>query len=175
VLKKTIISGMAALFLIGISSIYAGSGNAAFAAETNSSCCSKIKCSETKNDAGACKTAHEFSRTNMCCSHAEHAKCAKMTASAIKKISSKIHFRESKRLVLRGKYVCGKCDLSKLDFCQGFLRTSKGDLYPLLGNNEVQRIKRMTCGSDSRGFEVVALVKIINGVKYLDVKTFIKI
>ena len=81
-------------------------------------------------------------------------------------------WHESKRIVLTGSYVCGKCSLSKLDFCQGFLKTSEGSLFPLMTGLQVNKMKMAAHSKDAKGFEVVSKVRIINGVKYLQVLNF---
>ncbi len=98
--------------------------------------------------------------------------CAKKKAKDIaimKKVVTDIPFHESTKLVLEGKYVCGKCELEKFDACKAMFETNDGELYPLV-HNHVVRSMRKTAAAD--GFKITTRVKRIDGIKYLEVKRF---
>jgi len=103
-----------------------------------------------------------------CCKTA----AAKMRAKHISEIKSavtELPYHESKRLVLSGQVLCGKCQLNKFETCQTLLKTNDGKLYPLLSNNKVHKL-RMT--ESNNGFEITARVKRLDGIKYLEVISF---
>lgn len=113
--------------------------------------------------------------SSQCASKIECKRAYKKKAQAIKALSTPLRYHETKRLVLSGEYVCGKCSLSKLDFCQGFLKTSDGKLYPLLRGPRSRRMMKAVHGEKKAIFEIVAHVKLVQGVKYLEVAKFKKI
>lgn len=111
-------------------------------------------------------------KAGSCTKSASSAKGCPMRASArfttIGAVATPIPFHEAKRLVLNGQYICGRCTLQKLDFCQGFLKTNDGSLYPLLMNGMAKKMMKKR----SRQLRVVAQVRRVGGVKFLEVKTF---
>lgn len=78
-------------------------------------------------------------------------------------------YRESKRVILAGEYVCGKCSLEKLDTCQGFVKTGDGNLYPLLKSGKLKGLCKSAAAHGDKQYKIVGHVRIINGVKYIDV------
>jgi hypothetical protein len=133
-------------------------------ASAGATCKPSMKQSMKKN----CPAAFKSARKNCCVDK----KAAAARTSAVKSLASSMSWHESKRLVLTGEYVCGKCSLSKLDFCQGFIKTSDGKLYPLVKNNRVEAMKKAAHASDPVKFEAVTKVRLLNGVKYLEVENF---
>jgi hypothetical protein len=127
------------------------------------SCASKVS---AKGCSGSC--AGDCSKAKACCRSA----AAKMKAkhvSAIKAVVTDLPYNESKRLVLRGKYVCGKCQLQKFEKCQAMFKTESGELYPLISNGKVMKMKKM---KSSDGYQITTRIKRIDGIKHLQVINF---
>jgi len=143
-----------------------GKGVRASAASAGASCCAK----GMKASAGAMGAGLGSGRCEKGTASAART-CplkASRRASAIGAIATPIPYHDAKRMVLSGQYVCGRCTLQKLDFCQGFLKTTDGNLYPLLMNGMAREMMKKR----SKQLKVVAQVRKVQGVKFLDVKAF---
>jgi len=77
-------------------------------------------------------------------------------------------YSESKRVVLAGSYACGHCTLEKTADCTPMLKTADGKIYPLLKSNRASELRSM----EGKGIEVSGVVKKIDGVKFIDVKSY---
>ncbi|MBI4719669.1 MAG: hypothetical protein HY770_00200 [Chitinivibrionia bacterium] len=171
--------GVAVLFLTGFVALLAHgaagaqsckkvcTASAAFSTNKKHEC--KTPCAEASKAAcsATCKTPCQSSES--CCPGGMCDACRKKTAEAIKKVATDLPYRESKRLVLTGEYVCGKCGLEKMDSCQGFFKTAQGDLYPLLKGTETKMMGKMAHKQEKNKFEIVGKVRIVDGVKYIEV------
>lgn len=92
------------------------------------------------------------------------------TATAIKAGTvNELPYRENKRVVLTGAYVCGHCTLHVTDGCSPMFKTADGKVYPLIKNNESSSLRKADTG---KGVEIASSVKKIDGVKYLEVKSY---
>jgi hypothetical protein len=139
-------------------------GASATVASTGMSCCSQAAattamaggsgCSGDSKQAGA--TMHE----DKCCA-------ATKTAS-LKGLVDDMPYKENKRVTLAGSYACGHCDLAKTDDCSPMLKTTDGKIYPLLQNARATELK----DAEGKNVEVSGTVKKVEGVKFLEVKSF---
>ncbi len=184
-LKRVLVPSIVLLLFVGISVLAVSGLDSALA---GNSCSKKTKKAGASAAAAGCTKGTKASSMCSKASAAASAACSKMSGSAksaccskqkaanasasIQGVSTDMPWHESKRIVLTGSYVCGKCSLSKLDFCQGFLKTSEGSLFPLMTGLQVNKMKMAAHSKDAKGFEVVSKVRIINGVKYLQVRNF---
>lgn len=92
------------------------------------------------------------------------------TATAIKAGTvNELPYRENKRVVLTGAYVCGHCTLHVTDGCSPMFKTADGKVYPLIKNNESSSLRKADTG---KGVEIASSVKKIDGIKYLEVKSY---
>jgi hypothetical protein len=128
-------------------------------------CSSKVS---AKGCSGSCKG--DCDKAKACCKTAATAMKAKHIA-ALKAVVTELPHHESKRLVFKGQYVCGKCQLQKFEKCQAMFKTVDGELYPLVSNGKVKKMKRM---KSSDGFQITTRVKRIDGVKHLQVINFME-
>jgi hypothetical protein len=169
--KKALILGLAVIFAAGIVMMSAAV-EPAFAQSCKKTCTSSAAFSSAKKD--ECKTpCAETSKAACkgaaaCCASSQCKTAQKQNEEAIRKISADLPYHESKRLVMTGEYVCGKCDLSKMESCQGFLKTAQGDLYPLLKGAKTKMMGKLA-HTDTNTFEIVGRVKVLDGVKYIEV------
>lgn len=121
-------------------------------------------CTRTKTASAACTKSAAHSA---CC-----AKSAQQAHYAqVKKVADNIPDRLNSRVVVTGVYVCGSCDLGKIDKCQAFLKTAGGQLYPMTHSKSVKEMHRLH-KSGSNDFEITARVTKEGGAKYLDVTYF---
>lgn len=121
--------------------------------------CAKF-CSKTASAGKCCKAG-----MSACCAGAKRA----VHSAALKKVVDDIPYRESKRLVLTGKVMCGKCGLGELELCQPMIKTEGGKLYPIAKNALARKMRG--CQSEN-AFKISTRVKRIDGVKYLEVTSF---
>jgi hypothetical protein len=78
-----------------------------------------------------------------------------------------VPYREGKRVVLAGHYVCGHCELGVSDGCQPGFQTKDGKNYLLIKNNLSSELRSSARDKD---VEIVTRVRKLNGVKYLEVE-----
>ena len=95
-------------------------------------------------------------------------KCATAKTASLKGKVDEMPFRENKRVVIAGSYACGHCTLNKTEDCAPMLKTADGKVYPLTQNNLAMDMK----SKEGKNLEVSASVKKVDGVKYLDVKSY---
>lgn len=138
-------------------------------AQCSSTKAKKAKVSDYKD---ACKSS--CTRTSSsCCPSA--CKSGDKQAMVIKELSTDLPYHEAKRLVVEGEYLCGKCSFDKLDTCQGFIKTGDGKLYPLIKNGKFSGMCKSLQAKKHTKFEVVGHVRIVDGVKFIDVTRVAKI
>lgn len=95
-------------------------------------------------------------------------KCASATTASLKGKVDELPYRENKRITLAGSYACGHCALHKTEDCSPMLKTADGKVYPLLQNNHAMEMR----AREGKNLEVSATVKKVDGVKFLDVKSY---
>lgn len=119
---------------------------------------------------GAVKTAAGSS----CCkgeatsTAAKNEKCSTAKTASLKDVVDDLPYAENRRISLAGAYACGHCTLGKTDACAPMLKTADGQVYPLLRTNQAKKLHSV----EGKNIEVTGNVKRINGVKYLDVKSY---
>lgn len=95
-------------------------------------------------------------------------KCGAVKTASLKGMVDEMPYRENKRVVLAGSYACGHCTLQKTEDCAPMLKTADGKVYPLLENNHAMGMR----GSEGKNLEVSGTVKKVDGVKFLEVKSY---
>ncbi len=95
-------------------------------------------------------------------------KCASAQSASLKGKVDEMPYRESKRVVLAGSYACGHCTLQKTEDCSPMLKTADGKVYPLLQNNNAMEMR----SKEGKNLEVSGTVKKVDGIKFLEVKSF---
>lgn len=94
--------------------------------------------------------------------------CAQAKTASLKGVVDEMPYRESKKVVLTGAYACGHCQLQKTEECSPMLKTADGKVYPMLQSNHVAEIKAAKAAS----IQVTGVVKKVDGVKFIDVKSY---
>jgi hypothetical protein len=94
--------------------------------------------------------------------------CSKSTKTAAAAVDA-VPYRENKRLVLTGSYECGHCGIGATAECSPMFKTADGKVYPLLDS---ERVSHLRDDNASKNVEISTVVKKVDGVKYLDVKSF---
>ena len=94
--------------------------------------------------------------------------CSKSTQTAAAAVDA-VPYRENKRLVLTGTYACGHCGIGATEECSPMFKTADGKVYPLLDS---ERVSHLRDDNASKSVEISTIVKKIDGVKYLDVKSY---
>jgi hypothetical protein len=94
--------------------------------------------------------------------------CTATKTASLKGKVDEMPYRENKRVVLAGAYACGHCSLEKTADCSPMLKTADGKVYPLLENNQAKQMK----AAEGKNLEVSGTVKKVDGVKFLDVKSY---
>lgn len=79
-----------------------------------------------------------------------------------------VPYREDKRLVLTGSYECGHCGIGVTEDCSPMFKTVDGKVYPLWNSNNVASLRQ----DNDKNVEIATVVKKVDGVKYLDVKSY---
>lgn len=99
---------------------------------------------------------------------AKDEKCSTTKTASLKGLVDDMPYRENKRVVLAGSYACGHCSLEKTADCSPMLKTADGKVYPMLKGNLSSEMR----GAEGKNLEVSGTVKKVDGVKYLDVKSY---
>jgi len=94
--------------------------------------------------------------------------CAATKTASLKGLVDEMPYKENKRVTLAGAYACGHCDLAKTEDCSPMLKTADGKIYPLLQNARASEIK----DAEGKNIQVSGTVKKVDGVKFLEVKSF---
>ena len=89
-------------------------------------------------------------------------------ATALKGIVDEIPYAERHRVVVAGSMECGHCNYSATEHCQPLFKTTDGKVYPLIRSDLVTKMR----SAEASAFEVSSSVKFVNGVKYLEVKSY---
>lgn len=123
------------------------------------SCC-ESKSASAAMAAGSCDKSAKTAGTA--------ASCDKSTKTAAAAVDA-IPYRESKRLVLTGTYECGHCGIGATAECAPMFKTADGKVYPLWNSEHVSTLRN---DKAAKTVEIATLVKKVDGVKYLDVKSY---
>jgi len=115
---------------------------------------------------GCCKSGEAKSASAEACK--ETCEAAK-TASAFNGAVDELPYAENKRVVLAGAYVCGHCNLHATEGCSPMFKTADGKVYPLIRNPEADKLRAANTGN---GVEIASTVKKLDGIKYLEVKSY---
>jgi hypothetical protein len=99
---------------------------------------------------------------------AKEEKCGSAKTASLKGVVDEMPYRENKRVVLAGSYACGHCTLQKTEDCTPMLKTADGKIYPLLQNSHASELR----DSEGKNVEVSGTVKKVDGVKFLEVKSY---
>jgi len=94
--------------------------------------------------------------------------CAATKTASLKGLVDEMPYKENKRVTLAGSYACGHCDLAKTEDCSPMLKTTDGKIYPLLQNARASELK----DAEGKNVEVSGTVKKVDGVKFLEVKSY---
>jgi len=95
-------------------------------------------------------------------------KCSTSKTASLKGVIDEMPYRENKRVTLAGAYACGHCNLDKTEDCAPMLKTADGKIYPLLETARASELKN----TDGKSIQVSGTVKKVDGVKFLDVKSY---
>lgn len=101
-------------------------------------------------------------------STASKEECSEAKTASLKGLVDEMPYRENKRVTLAGAYACGHCDLAKTADCSPMIKTTDGKVYPLLKNSLASALK----DAEGKSIEVSGTVKKLDGVKFLDVKSY---
>ena len=94
--------------------------------------------------------------------------CAATKTASLKGLVDEMPYKENKRVTLAGAYACGHCDLAKTEDCSPMIKTTDGKIYPLLQNARASELK----DAEGKNIQVSGTVKKVDGVKFLEVKSF---
>jgi hypothetical protein len=152
---------------------FAANMNGSTVAAGNGSCC------ESKSAGAAAGTASCDKATAVNTAGAGHCDattktagmsgtCEKSTQTAAASVDA-IPYREDKRLVLTGVYECGHCEVGATAECTPMFKTADGKVYPLWNSDRVSALRN---DKTTKNVEIATVVKKVDGVKYLDVKSF---
>jgi len=96
------------------------------------------------------------------------ASCDKSTQTAAAAVDV-VPYREDKRLVLTGTYECGHCGVGATAECSPMFKTADGKVYPLWNSD---RVANLRSDKAAKNVEIATVVKKVDGVKYLDLKSY---
>lgn len=154
-----------AAFAAGVSgsTVAAGSGNCceskSAGAAAGASSCDKAAAMHTAGAGHSCDPAVKTAMSGSCTMSTQTA------AAAV----DAIPYREDKRLVLTGVYECGHCELGATAECSPMFKTVDGKVYPLWKSDHVTALLN---DKTTKNVEIATVVKKVDGVKYLDVKSY---
>jgi hypothetical protein len=141
---------------------HASSQNMATMAAAHDAGCTGAKTASAAGGAGCCGEKSSSSAMN-------DEKCGTATKTAsLKGIVDEMPYKENKRVTLAGSYACGHCTLQKTEDCSPMFKTADGKIYPLLKNARATELK----DAEGKSLQVSGTVKKLDGVKYLEVKSY---
>lgn len=155
-----------ATFAAGVSgtTVTAGGGSCceskSASAATAAGSCDKSAAVQTAGAGKSCDASAKTAGTA--------ASCDKSTKTAAAAVDA-IPYREDKRLVLTGTYECGHCGIGATAECAPMFKTADGKVYPLWNSEHVSTMRN---DKKAKNVEIATLVKKVDGVKYLDVKSY---
>jgi hypothetical protein len=139
------------------------------------SCCESAQAVKTAASASCCESAQAVKTAAMGegCDEAKTAArksaCTEAKTAAVKTAVDDLPYAENRRVVLAGSYACGHCALGVTEECAPMLKTADGKVYPMINS---ARVDAMRAAKLANGVEVSGLVKKLDGVKYIDVKSY---
>ncbi len=154
-----------AAFAAGVngSTVAAGSGSCceskSAGAAAGATSCDKAAAMHTAGAGHSCDAAAKTAGMSGC------DKSMQTAAAAV----DAIPYREDKRLVLTGVYECGHCEVGVSEECTPMFKTADGKIYPLWNSNRVSALRN---DKTTKNVEIATVVKKVDGVKYLDVKSY---
>lgn len=153
-------------FAAGVSgsTVTAGSGScceakSAGAAASSGKSCDEAKAIRAGTSGKSCDAAVKTAGAG--------ASCEKSTTTAAAAVDV-VPYREDKRLVLTGTYECGHCGVGATAECSPMFKTADGKVYPLWNSDRVSSLRK----DEDKNVEISTVVKKVDGVKYLDVKSY---
>ncbi len=155
-----------AAFAAGVSgsTVTAGGGSCceskSASAATASGSCDKSAAVHTAGAGQSCDAAAKTAGS--------HASCEKSTQTAAASVDA-LPYREDKRLVLTGSYECGHCGIGATAECSPMFKTADGKVYRLWNGDRVASLRN---DKAAKNVEIATVVKKVDGVKYLDVKSY---
>jgi hypothetical protein len=181
--RNMLLIGTVAVFGLATAMVAAGDATRAAACDESaksasaSSCCAKSADAATASSGctrSAATTTAAGAGGDACCKSGKAASasaaCDKSkTDTAFNGTVDEIPYRENKRLVLTGVYMCGHCNLKATESCSPMFKTADGKVYPLLKNPESNDLRGADTGN---GVEIASSVVKIDGIKYLEVKSY---
>jgi hypothetical protein len=136
----------------------------AAAASEGAGCCAS---KSTAAAAASCDRSVYASASGPACAAAAKADgCEKSTRTAA---VDELPYREYRGLVLTGSYACGHCTVGAFDECTPLFRTADGKTYRLWEGDRLASLRREGA---AKNVEIATVVKKIEGVKYLEVKSY---
>lgn len=154
-----------AAFAAGVSgsTVAAGSGSCceskSAGAAAGASTCDKAAAMHTAGAGHSCDAAAKTAMSGSC------TMSTKTAAAAV----DVVPYREDKRLVLTGMYECGHCELGATAECSPMFKTADGKVYPLWNSDHVTALRK---DNTAKNVEIATVVKKVDGVKYLDIKSY---
>lgn len=106
--------------------------------------------------------------TKTAAAHGEDACCAAGKTASLKGLVDEMPYKENKKVNLAGSYACGHCTLAKTEDCSPMFKTADGKVYPLFKNSRSSALKEL----EGKNIQVSGSVKKVDGVKYLEVKSY---
>lgn len=100
--------------------------------------------------------------------HGEESCCSATKTASLKGLVDEMPYKENKKVTLAGAYACGHCTLAKTEDCSPMFKTADGKVYPLFKNARSSALKDM----EGKNIQVSGSVKKVDGVKYLEVKSY---
>ena len=100
--------------------------------------------------------------------HGEESCCAATKTASLKGLVDEMPYKENKKVNLAGSYACGHCTLAKTEDCSPMFKTADGKIYPLFKNSRSSALKDL----EGKNIQVSGSVKKVDGVKYLEVKSY---
>ncbi len=100
--------------------------------------------------------------------HGEESCCSSTKTASMKGLVDEMPYKENKKVTIAGSYACGHCTLAKTEDCSPMFKTADGKVYPLFKNARSSALKDM----EGKNVQVSGSVKKVDGVKYLEVKSY---
>ncbi|HET6349619.1 MAG TPA: hypothetical protein VFH88_11110, partial [Candidatus Krumholzibacteria bacterium] len=94
--------------------------------------------------------------------------CCSTSTASLKGVVDDLPYAENKRVVLAGSYECGHCTLKMTEQCAPMLKTADGKVYPLIKNSKASDLRKV----EGKNVKISASVKRVDGVKFLEVKSY---
>lgn len=141
-----------------------------------SECSMKMSAQQASNQNSGCGSATMAmaggegcgAKATTTAAHGEESCCAATKTASLKGLVDEMPYKENKKVTLAGAYACGHCTLAKTEDCSPMFKTADGKVYPLFKNARSSALKDM----EGKNIQVSGSVKKVDGVKYLEVKSY---